>query len=160
MTYYRRRLPHWHPENAALFITWRLHGSLPRHSEFLENPTHAEGQRFVALDRQMDRAPTGPTWLKDPKIAAVVRNTLLSGGQELGLFDLYAWVIMANHVHLLLQPHKKLAEIMCTLKSASSREANRILGRSGQPFWQPESYDRWVRDKKEFDKILLMSETK
>jgi putative transposase len=43
---------------------------------------------------------------------------------------------------------------MCTLKSASAREANRILGRSGEPFWQRESYDRWVRDKKEFDKIL------
>ena len=65
---------------------------------------------------------------------------------------------MANHVHLLLQPHKKPAEVMCTLKSASksasAREANRILGRRGQPFWQRESYDRWVRDKKEFDKIL------
>lgn len=118
------------------------------------NPTQTEGQRFVALDRQMDRAPTGPIWLKDPQIAAVVKSTLLSGCEQWGLFGLSAWVIMANHVHLLLRPHKKPAEIMCTLKSASAREANRILGRSGEPFWQRESYDRWVRDKKEFDKIL------
>ena len=102
----------------------------------------------------MDRASTGPIWLKDPRIAVAVQNTLLAGAEQWKLFDLYAWVIMANHVHLLLQPHKKLAEITCTLKSASAREANRILGRSGEPFWQRESYDRWVRDKKEFDKIL------
>ena len=29
MSYYERRLPHWHPEDAWLFITWRLAGSLP-----------------------------------------------------------------------------------------------------------------------------------
>jgi REP element-mobilizing transposase RayT len=102
----------------------------------------------------MDRAPTGPTWLKDPRIAGVVRNTLLTGCEQWGLFDLSAWVIMSNHVHILLQPHKKPAEIMCTLKSASAREANRILGRSGEAFWQRESYDRWVRNKAEFDKII------
>ena len=146
--------PHWHPENAALFITWRLNGSLARQSEFLVKPALGEGRRFVALDRAMDRASTGPTWLKDARIAAVVENTLVAGCAEWGLFDLFAWVIMANHVHVLLRPHKKAAEIMCTLKSASAREANRILGRSGTPFWQAESYDRWVRDRKEFDKIL------
>jgi len=101
----------------------------------------------------MDRAPTGPTWLKDARVAAVVKNTLLAGGEQWGLFDLF-WVIMANHVHVLVQPHKKPADITCILKSASSREANRILGRSGEPFWQAESYDRWERDKKEFDKIV------
>jgi putative transposase len=154
MSYYRGRLPHWHPEDAALFITWRLHGSLPRHSEFLTNPTQTEGQRFVAIDRQLDRAPTGPTWLKDPQIAAIVKNTLLADCEKWELFDLFAWVIMANHVHVLVQPHKKPADITCTLKSASAREANRILGRQGEPFWQRESYDRWVRNKKEFDKIV------
>jgi hypothetical protein len=30
MTYYERALPHWQPEGAALFLTWRLHGSLPK----------------------------------------------------------------------------------------------------------------------------------
>ena len=30
MTYYERDLPHWQPEEAGLFLTWRLHGSLPK----------------------------------------------------------------------------------------------------------------------------------
>ncbi|MEK7277378.1 MAG: hypothetical protein AAB427_08520, partial [Chloroflexota bacterium] len=28
--FYRRRLPHWQPPGATIFITWRLYGSLPR----------------------------------------------------------------------------------------------------------------------------------
>ncbi len=30
MEYYRRHLPHIHPEQAAFFITFRLHNSLPK----------------------------------------------------------------------------------------------------------------------------------
>lgn len=29
MAYYERNLPHWQPDGSALFMTWRLHGSLP-----------------------------------------------------------------------------------------------------------------------------------
>ena len=29
MDLYRRRLPHWFPEDAAVFMTWRLAGSIP-----------------------------------------------------------------------------------------------------------------------------------
>lgn len=126
---------------------------MPAHAEFLINPPASEGRRFVALDRQMDRAVTGPVWLKDPNVAAAVKEIFLRASTEWKLFGLFAWVIMSHHVHLLFQPHKKLADIMCTLKSASSREANRILGRSGEPFWQGESYDRWVRNKDELAKI-------
>jgi hypothetical protein len=35
----------------------------------------------------------------------------------------------------------------------TAREANRLLGRAGQPFWQAESYDHWVRDEREWDRI-------
>ena len=30
-TYYQRKLPHWHPEGAMFFITFRLANSLPLH---------------------------------------------------------------------------------------------------------------------------------
>ncbi len=29
--YYRRKLPHWHPEGQMFFITFRLANSLPAH---------------------------------------------------------------------------------------------------------------------------------
>ena len=40
-----------------------------------------------------------------------------------------------------------------SLKGASAREVNRLLGRTGEPFWQKESYDHWVRDSAEFERI-------
>jgi REP element-mobilizing transposase RayT len=60
---------------------------------------------------------------------------------------------MPNHVHLLLQPKASLSRITNGLKGASAREANRVLGRTGQPFWQDESFDRWVRGAGEFARI-------
>ncbi len=30
VSYYERRLPHWHPDGKDIFITWRLEGTLPK----------------------------------------------------------------------------------------------------------------------------------
>ena len=40
-----------------------------------------------------------------------------------------------------------------TLKGYTSRDANRLLRRTGEPFWQAESYDHWVRDGRELERI-------
>ncbi len=61
---------------------------------------------------------------------------------------------MVNHVHVLIEPEAKLARITKAIKNYSARQANIILGRTGQPFWQDESYDHWVRSREEFEKIV------
>jgi len=179
MTYYKRRLPHWLPEGRALFVTWRLHGSLPasqrprragipacpqatgreacptRIGEAQpEYPTTA----FLAEDRELDEAVTGPLWLEDPRIAQCVVNALRYGERDLHLYDLHAFVIMSNHVHALLRPRAPLAQIMRLLKGYTARQANRILGFTGKRFWQEESYDHWVRDEEEFHRIAAYIE--
>src|SRR5688572_20843971 len=68
-------------------------------------------------------------------------------------YQLHAWVVMANHVHVLLTPFVEISKITHSLKRFTAREANRILGLTGQPFWQDESYDRLVRDAGEFERI-------
>lgn len=153
MTFYRRRLPHWHPHGAPIFLTWRLEASLPRSMSMFESLS-SEGERFLAIDREMDRASSGPTWLKDPRIASSFVDTLFIAEKKWKLCDLFAWVVMSNHVHVLLRPNKPLCEVTRAVKSASAREANIILGRRGLAFWQGESYDHWVRDGKEFDRIV------
>jgi putative transposase len=45
-----------------------------------------------------------------------------------------------------------LASIMHSLKSYTANEANRFLEREGE-FWQHESYDHWVRNLDELDRI-------
>ena len=82
-----------------------------------------------------------------------MRDTFFRGQDEWHLYELFAWVILSNHVHLLLKPHCALAEVTRAVKSCSAQQANSILKRSGKPFWLDESYDHWVRDGREFDRI-------
>lgn len=151
VSFYRRKLPHWQPEGRPIFLTWRLYGSLP-HSK-VSGPT-TEGQRFLALDRQLDVATSGPMFLKDPRIANAVEESLFIAADQWELFDLFAWAVMSNHVHVLLQPRKPLKEVTRAIKNTSARRANAILGRTGQPFWQPESFDHWARNGEQFDRIV------
>jgi len=58
------------------------------------------GKAFVAVDRELATAATGPTWLKDERIAQCVIETLRFGQEPLHLYDLHAWVLMSNHVHI------------------------------------------------------------
>jgi REP element-mobilizing transposase RayT len=60
---------------------------------------------------------------------------------------------MSNHVHMLITPRIPVPKLMQALKGFTAREANRILGRKGEAFWQHESYDHWVRDARQFERI-------
>lgn len=151
MKVFKRRLPHQHPENADFFVTWRLYGSLPRQPQAL-TPISC-GEAFVAMDRELDLAATGPLWLKEPRIADCVSAILEAGASRWKLYQLLAWVIMANHVHVLLRPHAPLSKILMNVKSSSARQANTLLHRTGEHFWQDESYDHWVRNDRERDSI-------
>jgi REP element-mobilizing transposase RayT len=88
----------------------------------------------VALDRQLDRATTGPLWLKNPRVAECVTRTLLAGMSEWQLYELLAWVVMSNHVHVLLRPLVPLSTALMNIKSGTARAANAILHRTGQHF--------------------------
>jgi REP element-mobilizing transposase RayT len=147
---YRRHLPHFHPEGAYLFITWRLAGSLPAPVPDVIYAT--AGQRFAAEDRALAHAE-GPRWLEDTKVAACVAELLRIGAREMNLYELCAWVIMPNHVHILILPTSGPRKITHWFKGRSAKEANLLLGRTG-PFWQHESYDHFVRNEKEFCRIV------
>ena len=79
-------------------------------------------------------------------------------GVALGQYELGAFVVMANHVHVLLLPRIPPSRLLQSLKGFTAREANRVLGRTGEPFWQAESYDHWVRDEAEYGRIVAYIE--
>lgn len=130
-------------EGAPHFITWRLEGSLQAHMT----------ADFLRIDELLDAALTGPRWLEQPQIAELIVNTLYYGERKLKLYELLAWAVMANHVHVVVYPQAKLARITHAIKGHTALAANRILERTGQ-FWQHESFDRWVRDRHELERII------
>jgi putative transposase len=151
MAEYHRHLPHFHPKDAYLFLTWRLWGSLPSNKS--PDTYSTPGRAFAAADRALHQAAHGPVWLKDPRIAMAVAEAIIGGELVKHFYELRAWVIMPNHVHLLILPLVPAPKIMRWLKGSTACIANRLLDRTGQPFWQDESYDHWVRNTKELDRI-------
>jgi hypothetical protein len=137
MTFHTRRLPHYHAIGHPTFLTWRLHGSLPAGRGFPSGTT--SGQAFLAMDRLLDNARTGPLYLRQPEIAGMVVESIQFQERSLRHYELHTYVVMANHVHLLITPRVEVSKLMQSLKRFSAKEGNRMLDRTGQTFWQEET---------------------
>jgi len=155
MVDYRRNLPHWFPKERSIFLTWRLYGSLPARFLLEAKGPHrlTAREEFKVAEERLDRAESGPLWLKDPRIAACVVEKLIEGAERLRYYDLHAYAVMANHVHMLITPRVEVRKLMNGLKGVTAREANEILNRTGMRFWQDESFDHWVRSEAQFLRV-------
>jgi putative DNA methylase len=152
MPFSRRHLPHLYETEQPVFITWRLHDSLPPNRAF---PTVAltSGQAFDALDRLLDEVRAGAFYLRQPPIAGMIVEAIHYNADILGHYALHAFVVMPNHVHLLVTPAVALPKLTKSLKGITAKRANTMLALSGTPFWQGESYDHLIRSQQEFEKI-------
>ena len=128
MRTYRRRLPHRDAPGDPVFVTWRLWGSLPKERVF--QPEHlSTGEAFVAWDRLLDTARSGPFYLRQPEVATLVKEHLDAAVAD-GLCSLHAYVVMPNHVHLLWTPLISLPDLVRRVKGATACRANKLLGRT------------------------------
>lgn len=137
----RRRLPHVAVIGQPLFVifvTFRLRDSLPASRRFPASDL-TTGQAFLAMDRLLDQARCGPTFLRKHAVAELVLASLHYGSQ-IKHYELHSWVIMPNHLHLLLTPWVSVSKLLGSLKATSAKHANLLLQRTGQPFWQDEIY--------------------
>ncbi len=165
----RGYLPHLKVEGGTYWVTLRLHDSLPQEvlnklEEERKEWEKQQASKKVApkeLAEQWKRqyskrmqayldAGMGACWLKRDDIGELVAKAIQFFEGE--RYDLHAWVVMPNHGHVMVTPRDKwtLSSILHSWKSYTANEANRILGRVGEPFWQIEAYDHLVRDDKEF----------
>lgn len=184
--FYKRNLPHWFPRGATIFVTWRLFGSLPEscvqqlkllRSQLRSQPIPANTDPidwevrnrkllFGVFNSMLDKISCGPTWLKLPEIATIVEQALLT--KYSSMYKLWSYCLMSNHCHALLKPKKSndlqnlepipFEAITKRIKGYTAREANKILGRTGMSFWQDESFDHWIRNQQEFDRVVAYIE--
>lgn len=163
------RLPHWQSGQTACFITFRLADSLPEalladwrsdrdawrenHPEPWDEATEMEYyERFSArIDYALD-AGHGSCLLALPEHAAAVANTLSArNGTD---YHLHLWVIMPNHVHILMSPNHEasLSRIVGGWKRFSATRIHKVCGTSGQ-LWQKDYFDRLIRDWNHFQSV-------
>lgn len=152
--YSRGYLPHFDVPGVLQTITFRLHDAMPanRRSEwehFLK--VEDEQERQTKIEAYLD-AGHGECHLKNPRIASLVQKAILHfDGQR---YRAIAWVVMPNHVHALIEVWQEpLPKILQSWKSFTSKEANRLLKRTGI-FWQPEYFDRYIRNEEHFSKAI------
>ena len=170
--HYTRHLPHQVPSGFPIFLNWNLKGSLPESAieKLLEKRQRLEARAprpgetlaerrlrenkilFAAADRLLDQVTDGPMYLKDPDAAKVVEDAIRFGAGE--RYDLFAWCVMGNHVHVLLTPRWELRGVTQGIKGYTAHEINGLHDARGRTFWQDESYDHWSRDEEEMLRII------
>lgn len=192
---YQRNLPHWRQAGCTYFVTFRLADSIPEsmRRQWEEEKEHWLARQGIAYDGEhgrwrevLARLPTreqfrfeqhfnrqvqscldrglGECPLREPAWVMALRDELVrDDGIRHHLGD---FVIMPNHVHLLITPigdedvernsfrsaapernkfrSTKLELILKSIKGASAVACNRLCHRSGT-FWQADSYDHIVR---------------
>ncbi|MDA7881432.1 methionine synthase [Akkermansiaceae bacterium] len=165
-------LPHWTGEDLTYAVTFRLDDSIPdsAQKEYQKNKSKLLEDIRTNLDRNDPQSASnfadrlrklysetieeallkehGACHLKDPKLAQIVSDALTHYEGE--QYDLAAWCVMSNHVHLLIKPKQgfELSKILQGIKGASAKRINEQLNRTGA-LWQKESYDHIVRDEEE-----------
>ena len=146
----RGYLPHLDSPELIQFVTFRLADSLPTTIfESLKLKLEAKHITEIEYHRQIEKAldlGNGPIFLKGRRIAQLVAETLVKFDSE--KYDLFSWVIMPNHGHILLKSRApfSLSQVMHSIKGFTASEAYKILQRKGR-FWSPDYFDRFIRDR-------------
>ncbi len=155
--YHRTRLPHFEAGEVPQHVCFRLADSLPQHllqqwEQELGRLPGAEHQKRRRIEEALDQGH-GACWLRRPEIAALVRDALRYF--EGDLYRLHGWVVMPNHVHVLVTPlgDHSLSGIVHSWKSDTANQANKVLERSGE-FWYEDYFDRFMRDEDHFATTL------
>ncbi|MDX1973504.1 MAG: transposase [Candidatus Sumerlaeia bacterium] len=171
---HKRNLPHWQQGEVWQFVTWRLADSLPleklnqlrlekqlwlrQHPEPWEPDTEIEYHRLFSqrVEKWLD-AGYGSCVLGEPASSLVVEGSLhFFDGIR---YSLGPYVIMPNHVHVLIQQKEgwRIEDILQSWKSYTAKQINKMRGTSG-PFWQLEYWDRIVRSEEQWHAYRLYIE--
>lgn len=159
----RGYLPHIDAGSQPQFITWRLEDSLAPNlmdqwKEEIKDLSEKEQKRelYIRIEKHLDEGH-GSQLLKNPAVAKIVQDCLLYG--HLSKYTLHNWVVMPTHVHVILTPldYRSLESILKPMKSFSSLQINRMVGRNGQ-LLQYESFDRLIRDFNHFQRTAYYIE--
>jgi REP element-mobilizing transposase RayT len=155
----RGYLPHFDGREVPQFISLHLFDSVPasvvkRWKRELD--VSRAGPDRILLQRRIEKyldQGYGAAFMKDRRVATMIQNVLLGFDGE--SYNLSAWVIMPNHIHMLATRFENftLASIMQSFKSITSHKANRILDRHRQ-FWMKDYFDRYVRDREHLARTI------
>ncbi len=152
-------LPHCDFPGVTQFVTFRLWDSMPanRRNEWEALLRLVDRrERSKRLEAYLDMGH-GACWLRDPNLAQLADAALRFFDRQ--RYELDAWVIMPNHVHVILQIWETpLSALVKSWKGFVAREGNKKIRREGS-FWEREYWDTLIRSEDQRRKALHYIET-
>ena len=163
--WHQGNLPHRNKEGLIQSITFRLADSLPQTvlKEIEAEIKHLTGEKQDIAKRKkyeywLDKG-LGCCALANREMAQVVQEAFLHHNGE--KYDLLAWSIMPNHVHVLIKAKSDLSKIIQSWKSytgkwaiANNKKYNLGVDKDANQFWMPEYWDRFIRDEEHFNNAV------
>ncbi len=159
--YMGSHLPHWHQYRAMQFVTFRLCDSLPQtvlqqledfktnfslsHPKPWDTKTYNEYYDNIGpYQERMLNSGMGSCLLRNPVARKYLSEALFYGDGT--RYNLIAFVIMPNHVHLLMEDlmDEDVNDIMKSIQRFTATKINRLFGRKGR-LWMDDDFDRIVR---------------
>ena len=166
------KLPHWRQEGVTYFVTFRLADSLPQtklhewlrerdewivaHPQPWDMNTSSEYHRqFTARIEKWLDAGYGSCVLARHETRSVVADALRHFDSDRYWLD--AWVVMPNHVHVVVTPLRDngLSATLHAWKSFTSHAIGKLLPDWHGPFWQKESFDHIVRGPDHLERFRI-----
>lgn len=152
-------------------LTLRLHGSIPAATarelkallqqarEAGTEPRRAQKEFFAKFDAVLDRAPIGPAYFDNEKMAEVLAGEIMML-EETG-FVVHTFAILPNHAHLVLHlpvgSSLSFAKAIDLLHLRTGSACRRLLRPKLPPeaeFWQVGWFDYPVEDEAELARII------
>ena len=158
--------------DLPVHVTYRLYGSIPHPTmqalkdkqaarKALVDPRSAGAeaarrriqiQYELEVDAKLHDLRGGPMHLANQRMATEVLNSWQYLDHS-GAVRVLAVCVMSNHVHTILACPEGVQEVLLgnlfsRHKRHTARQCNRLLGRTGQPFWEPEYFVRHIRHHK------------
>lgn len=142
-----------------------------RPAEFTEDEWEVRKSKllFARYDNWLDSEPA-VRHFADANLAQIVADAFYFFADV--RYDLLAYCVMPSHFHWVFRPRGEWfaqlekadndertprERIMHSIRSFTANACNKFLKRSG-PFWEQESYDHWVRDLDELERIIAYVE--
>lgn len=151
--YSRGYLPHYDDGLKIQAITYRLADALPSAVVAkLEEQALNDEKRREAIEAYLD-AGHGRCVLREPRCAeAVIENWRRFEGIR---YRLHAWIVMPNHVHVLIEPLGNVT-VGTIVQAWKSYTAKVILALcepetfKGRHVWQADYWDRFMRNERHY----------
>ena len=147
MSYKNKKfLPHIDMTGYYQFVTFRTYDSLDEFVYKIRTKDISDKKKEFKIDAYLDNSKKGA--YLNGNILAYLKEYFVS--KDKTFYDLVAFSIMPNHVHIVFKQNDTIFKIMQQIKGGTAYKINKMLQREGK-FWEDNYYDKVIRDKRLFD---------